>query len=94
MAFSYARTVVTPDIASMNLIPEDLIYKYHYDRGEEHFDRLLETLRRAHADWQRDPGILREKGEKLRHLMETDYSEEAIARKYQEIFQELTGGVR
>ena len=94
MAFSYARTVVTPDIASMNLIPEDLIYKYHYDRGEEHFDRLLETLRRAHADWKRDPGILREKGEKLRHLMETDYSEEAIARKYQEIFRELTGGVR
>ena len=89
MAFSYARTVITPDIASMNLIPAELLYKYHYERDEEHYDVLLQTLRRAHADWRRDPGILREKGAKLRRLMETDYSEKAVAQKYRDIFREL-----
>jgi len=89
MAFSYGRSVVTPDIASMNLIPEELIYKYHYDSDAEHYDRFLAAIRRAYEDWTRDPSILRRKGEKLRALMESDYSEEAISRKYQEIFREL-----
>lgn len=94
MAFSYGRTVVTPDIASMNMIPEELIYKYHYDLNEEHYEKMLEALRHAYADWQHDPHILREKGDKLKRLMETDYSEKAVARKYQEIFQNLGSGVR
>lgn len=89
MAFSYGRTVVTPDIASMNLIPGELIYKYHYESAAEHYDKLLQTLRRAHADWQRDPEILREKGKKLLRLMETDYSEAAVSQRYQAIFREL-----
>lgn len=89
MAFSYGRTVVSPDIASMNLIPEELIYKYHYESDDEHYEKLLESLRRAHADWKRDPAILRQKGEKLLRLMETDYSEEAISKRYRAIFREL-----
>lgn len=89
MAFSYGRTVITSDIASMNLIPEEWIYKYHYDTDAEHYDRMLEQLRRAYADWQRDPENLREKGRALLHLMETDYSEAAVMKQYQEIFRRV-----
>ena len=89
LAFSYGRTVVTPDIPSMNAIPAELIYKYHYDSDSEHYDKMLAALRQAYEDWRRDPESLREKGRALLHLMETDYSEAAIMEQYRTIFQRL-----
>ena len=89
LAFSYARSVVTPDIPSMNAIPDELIYKYHYDSPDEHYEKFLSALKRACADWQRDPERLREKGRALKKLMETDYSEQAVMEQYRGIFRRL-----
>ena len=89
LAFSYGRTVISPDISSMNLIPEELIYKYHYDSSSEHYEKMLEQLLRAYNDWQTGPGMLRSKGEQLLELMKRDYSQEVIEKKYMDIFDAL-----
>ena len=89
LAFSYGRTVISPDISSMNLIPEEWIYKYHYDSSSEHYEKMLGQLLRAYNDWQTDPGMLRSKGEQLLELMKRDYSQEVIEKKYMDIFDAL-----
>ncbi|MDO4962460.1 MAG: glycosyltransferase, partial [Eubacteriales bacterium] len=86
LAFSYGRTVISSDISSMNMIPDELIYKYHYEENAEHYDRMMEALKSAYNDWTDDGEIIRKKGEGLLRLMETDYSEEAIREKYKKIF--------
>ena len=61
----------------------------NYDSPDEHYEIFLSALKRAYADWQHDPELLREKGRALKQLMETDYSVEAIMEQYREIFRRL-----
>ncbi|MBR5109278.1 MAG: glycosyltransferase family 4 protein [Clostridia bacterium] len=92
LAFSYGRTVVSPDIPSMKALPEELLYLYHYETDGEHEAKMMEQLLRAYGDWRKDPEILREKGSSLKALMERDYSEAAVMRQYAEIFSRLDAG--
>ncbi len=89
LAFSYGRTAISPDIASMNLLPDDLIYKYHYSSKKEHYDKMMEQIIRAYTDWSSDPNAIRHKGELLLEIMKRDYSEETVRKKYKEIFDTM-----
>lgn len=91
LAFSYGKTVISPDISSMNQIPEELIYKYHYDFQGCHYEKMLEQIQRAYEDWKDDPDIIENKGQKLLKIMEADYSEAMIENKYKTIFNQLIG---
>lgn len=89
LAFSYGKTVISSDISSMNLIPEELIYKYHYDSADCHYEKMMEQIGKMYSDWKANPNVLAEKGERLLALMEKDYSEAAIQKKYEEVFMGL-----
>lgn len=89
LAFSYGKTVISPDISSMNQIPEELIYKYHYSSAEIHYEKMLEQINKAYADWKNDHNSLADKGKLLLRLMKSDYSEEMIMKKYKAIFASL-----
>lgn len=89
LAFSYGKTVISPDISSMNMIPPELIFKYHYDTPEEHFRAMYTRLTEAYHVWKADPNALKEMGDGLLHLMETEYSEHVVTSKYKDIFEEL-----
>lgn len=92
LAFSYAKTVISPDISSMNEIPSKLIFKYHYEDKDEHFDVMMEKINEAYNNWKSNPQVLKSMGDALFKLMETDYSERAIQSKYQDVFEELFRG--
>lgn len=87
LAFSYGKTAISPDIASMNLLLEELIYKYHYDFKDEHYTKMMEQIMLAYADWVSDPNVIREKGQSLLKIMQMDYSEEAVRGKYKMVFE-------
>jgi len=89
LAFSYGKTVISPDISSMNQVPEELLYKYHYRSTDLHYEKMMEQITRAYTDWKKDPNILADKGKRLLKLMESDYSEEVIRKKYKAIFTTL-----
>ena len=59
LAFSYAKTVISPDISSMNEIPSKLIFKYHYEDKDEHFDVMMEKIIEAYNNWKSSPRFLR-----------------------------------
>lgn len=89
LAFSYGRTVVSPDISSMNMLPEELIYKYHYDTDAEHPALFIGKIREAYQAWKKQPDSLMDKGKYLKTIMERDYSEQAIEQKYRDMFKHL-----
>ncbi len=89
LAFSYGKTVISPDISSMKLIPEDLIYEYHYDNDQEHYGKMAAQIYRAYHDWQKDPGILAGKGARLLELMRKYHSEGSIRTAYQAVFDSI-----
>lgn len=91
LAFSYAKTVISPDISSMNEIPSKLIFKYHYEDKDEHFGVMMEQINKTYIIWKSSPQVLKSMGDALLKLMETDYSERAIQSKYQDVFEELFG---
>ncbi len=89
MAFSYGKTVISPDISSMNMVPSELIFKYHYDTHEEHFNAMFTRLVEAYSIWEENPDNLKKMGNCLLQLMKSDYSENAVTAKYKNIFEEL-----
>lgn len=89
LAFSYGKTVVSPDISSMNQIPEKLIYKYHYSSADDHYEKMMEQIKNAYADWKKNRNMFMEKGESLLKIMQSGYSKEVIEKKYRDIFIDL-----
>lgn len=92
LAFSHGKTVISPDISSMNLVPEELIYKYHYASPDGHYEKMAEQIGRLYADWKKNPNILKEKGARLLEIMKKEYSEAAIRKKYEEVFMAINHG--
>lgn len=89
LAFSYARTVICPDIPFLEDIPHDLIYTYNYIDHSDHKKQCEEAILAAYSDWQKDKNSLHKKGDDLRHIMEEFNSEDVIKEKYKELFDSL-----
>lgn len=89
LAFSYARTVICPDIPFLEDIPHDLIFTYNYKDHADHKLQLKKVILEAYKDWQTDSESLNKKGESLKHIMEECNSPEVIKEKYNIIFNQL-----
>lgn len=85
LAFSYARTVICPEIPSLESVPKDLVYTYSYTDREDHREQLTKQIKKAYADFSEDADAFREKGKRLA-IMEEENSPEAIAQKYKALF--------
>ena len=89
LAFSYARTVICPDIPFLEDIPNDLIYTYTYSDRADHKRKVEETILKAYNDWTTDAEVLHKKGSMLKQIMEKENSPEVITQKYRSIFNEI-----
>lgn len=89
LAFSYARTVICPDIPFLEDIPHDLIYTYTYSDRADHKRKVEETILKAYNDWTTDAEVLHKKGSMLKQIMEKENSPEVITQKYRSIFNEI-----
>lgn len=93
LAFSYAKTVISPDISSMKEIPPNLIFRYHYEDPAEHYNAMMIKINEAYKLWKSSPMFLKYMGNSLQELMKKNYSEQAIQLNYQAIFNELFGNI-
>lgn len=86
LAFSYARTVICPLIHSLESIPENLVYTYCYKSREEHKDKVRKAIDEAYSDYCKCPESLKQKGKRLRGIMEEHNSTEVVKEKYRNLF--------
>lgn len=75
MAFSYAKTVIIPDIEMSNDFPKELMYDYCYENDEEHLLQLGNCIREAIRNGR---GILRAKGKRIKSITDNYNSEEVV----------------
>lgn len=90
LSFSLARTVICPDIPTIqDIADKSFLYTYHYSSDEEHLDRLTEALSDAYRDFITDRAAFREKGKRAFAYAERFHSMEKITQMYQELYREL-----
>ncbi len=87
LSFSLKRTVICPDIGTINMISDkSFVYSYHYDTDEEHAGALDKILAEAISDFEANPDILREKGEMAYRYVKGAHSPEGVRQKYAELY--------
>ena len=86
LAFSYGKTIICPDIPSLESIPHSLIYTYSYNSREEHKIKVKEMVNQAFRDYLQDRNTLEAKGNKLREIMAKKNSQEVVQSKYLLLF--------
>lgn len=89
LAFTMARTVVCPDIGTLEDIPRDLAYTYAYKDEQDHPSRLYEAARDAYEGRLRDPVGFAAKGIALRGIVLERNSIESVGRAWSEVFDDI-----
>ena len=88
LAFSYAKSVICPRIASLESIPDELIYTYTYQEASEHSVKLEERVLDAYNDYINRRDEFDNKGKRLKQIMVENNSEEVLLEKYRKIFKD------
>lgn len=88
LAFSYGRTIICPQIPSLEKIPRQLVYTYSYSNKEEHRRKVKDEILIAYEEYKSDVSSLHKKGEKLKKIMEENNSPEVVKRRYEALFCE------
>jgi len=90
LSFSLKKTVICPDIGTINALEDhSFVYDYHYDDEQEHAVQLETAIFRACADYENNPIIIREKGEHAYEYVATKHSDELISKLYGELYRDL-----
>lgn len=90
LSFTYGRTIVCPKIGTLNDLEDDsLFYSYMYVDEKEHAESLIRKVNECYNDFCKSSNILKEKGNKLKYIMEKDYSKLVVAEKYNKLYREL-----
>lgn len=90
LSFSLKKTVICPDIGTINALSDSsFVYSYSYEKDEEHFERLCETIGNACKDFEKDPKVFEKYGEKAFEYVSTYHSDEKIAEEYYNIYKGL-----
>lgn len=89
LAFSYARTVICPNIATLLDFPQELVYGYDYATEAGHETALMEQTGRFIDDFRDDRKAVLNKGSALKSLVEKNNSASFIDARYREILGEF-----
>jgi len=93
LSFSLKKTVICPDIGSINALKDhSFVYKYHYRSDEEHAKKLEKIILKAYNDFKKDPNIIKEKGERAFKYVQSEHSNKKIAQLYRKLYTSLLKG--
>lgn len=76
LAFTNRRTVISSDISMAYEFDENMLYRYSYDKDEQHLEQLLLQMESAYRDGRE---YVRAKGELVYHEIERKNSKETVA---------------
>ena len=89
LAFSYAKTVISPNIATLLDFPADLVYGYDYAVESDHEAALCDQVGRFAEDFRKDRMLVLNKGTALKALVEKNNSAEVIDSCYIRLLDEF-----
>lgn len=89
MAFSYMKTVICPNIPTLQEYDPNLYYSYDYNDETEHSKVLQQEIMKAYADWSNDKSVFEKKGKRLYELVKVNNSKERITKCYSDLLQSI-----
>lgn len=93
LAFSNARTVICPEIGTVQEYPPEICFSYNYHNKEEHFEQLKKIMNKMlSADIQTLKKQFKEKGESAYHLVEQNNSQKSTTALYSQLFSTMIKG--
>jgi beta-1,4-mannosyltransferase len=79
LAFSYGKTVICPEIGTINdLEDKSYVLTYTYKNREEHIFHLTEKIKEAIGIWKEDKNCFTNWGLIMRNYMEKEHSDEKV----------------
>ena len=93
LTFSLGKTVICPDIGTMNaLTDKSFVYEYHYDDEREHAKVLKNKILEVCSDFEENPDSIIEKGKAAYRYVAQENSDTMIADKYDRLYHSLIIG--
>lgn len=89
MAFTLGRTVICPQIGTLNEVSRELIYSYTYASEVEHVQQLTHAIERFVNDYADNPAIIANKGKQLQSIVMVDNSHDRVRALYQQLYSDL-----
>jgi len=89
LAFSFAKTVICPDISTVNDYNKKNMYIYSYENDDEHLSVLIETCQKVISDFEKNSRIISYKGESMKQEVIKKNSFEIVCKRYNELLKKL-----
>ena len=90
LAFSLKRTVICPDIGTINYINNpDFVYGYSYENDAEHYENLVHAIDEAYKDFCQNKTLIINKGKMAYEYVKVCNSDQLIGEKYKELYDSL-----
>jgi len=88
LAFSYAKTVICPEIGTISDLHENsCVLSYKYESENEHLSALSSTLLRAIDIERKFPGALRNYGNEMFKYVSKENNKNSIVRQFVEVYE-------
>ncbi len=90
LTFSLGKTVICPDIGTINALKDKtFVYEYHYDDEAKHAEMLKKRILDACNDFYKNPKAIYLKGQAAFEYVKKEHSDEEIAKEYKVLYSEL-----
>lgn len=90
LSFSLGKTVICPDIGTIkDLKSKSFVYDYTYETDSEHSRHLREAILQAIEDFDKDPELVKEKGQEALAYVTEHHSDQLIEKQYLELYDSL-----
>jgi len=91
LSFTFSKTVICPEIGSVNDITDkSILYHYDYTTVNEHKEKLLLCMQEACKKNEEQPGSLLEQGKRAFTYLMENHNDEIISELYEQLYTQLT----
>ncbi len=90
LCFSYAKTVIAPEIGTIRDIKDkNYLITYNYENRKEHYKTLIKLLNSAIRAKHEDPEIFKEWGERMFDYVYINNSSEKVQQKFKMLYENI-----
>lgn len=90
LCFSYAKTIIAPEIGTVSDIEDkSYLFSYTYTDEEEHFKKLKQQVLRAIEAKKESSEIFNDWGARMYEVVKKDYDSDNVQRRFIELYKSL-----
>jgi glycosyltransferase involved in cell wall biosynthesis len=90
LSFSLGKTVICPDIGTINALKDkSFVYDYSYENEQEHQSKLEEVIKKIYCDYNSNQNKVDDAGKKAFEYVKREHSDSLIAGLYGDLYRKI-----